>query len=281
MQLKYKKAGIVVKPHQEVIFYLKKTIEILKRLKVEFILEKIAANLVNTKSEVSREEITECSDIIILIGGDGTFLSVAKQAVESDIPIAGFNLGSLGFLTELGKDELEKSLMEIFCDQSKISERKLLDVNFKGEKYVALNDVVASKGNIARVIKLALKIDHFDVAEVSGDGMIVSTPTGSTAYSLAAGGPIITPEVNGIVITPICPHSLTFRPFVIPDTSSIKVQLQTKNTKVFITIDGQKVIRMSSGDYFETCIYRKKLKMIKSFRMNYFKLLYEKLNWSL
>lgn len=281
MLLNYEKVGIVVKPHQEVISYLEKTIDILRDLKVEVILEEIAAELLGIKSEIPREKMAENSDIIVLIGGDGTFLSVAKEAAEADIPVAGFNLGTLGFLTELKKEELEESLGAILQNRMKISQRKLLQLHFGGEKNIALNDVVVSKGNIARVVKLLLEIDDHYVAEIKADGLIVSTPTGSTAYSLAAGGPIINPDVNGIVVTPICPHSLTFRPFVIPDSAKVKVKLISENSEVFITIDGQKVIPMASGDCFETTIYSKRLKMVVSENINYFRLLNEKLNWGL
>ena len=279
--MKYRKAGIVVKPHKEVELYLKLTIEILKRLDVEVVLEKIAADLLGKKSNISRDEIASLVDIIILIGGDGTFLSVATQAVEAEIPVGGFNLGSLGFLTELSKDRLEENLTNIFHGRAEVSERKLLEINFKGEKYIALNDVVTSKGNIARIIKLLLEIDQDHVVEFGGDGLIISTPTGSTAYSLASGGPIVSPEVNGFVITPICPHSLTFRPLVVPDHSVIKVTLKSENTEVFITVDGQTLIPMAAGDEFEVSIYSKKLKMIVARDMNYFKLINEKLNWGL
>lgn len=281
MKLKFKKAGIVVKPHNDVAFHLKKTYEILKELKVEIILEKIAANLLNLKSDISREKIADYSDIIILIGGDGTFLSIAKQVVENQIPIAGFNLGTLGFLTELNKDLLDKYLHQIFYGKLKISERKLLEIDFKRKKYIALNDVVASKGNISRIIKLLLEINKVQVAEIRSDGLIISTPTGSTAYSLSAGGPIVTPDVKGIIITPICPHSLTFRPIIIPDNSEIKVKLLSDTTGVYITIDGQEVIPMSTDDLFKVSIYDKKLKIIESIDMNYYKLLSEKLNWGI
>ena len=281
MALKFTKAGIVAKPHQGVIPYLKKTIDILKRLQVEVFLEEMAAELLGLQGDFPREEIAACSDIIILIGGDGTFLSVAGQAVERDVPVAGFNLGSLGFLTELKKEELEENLKAIVHGRMKISERKLLRLQFAGEDSLALNDVVVSKGNIARVVTLLLEIDGLYVAEIKADGLIVATPTGSTAYSLAAGGPIVTPEVNGMVVTPICPHALTFRPLVIPDTSKVRVKLISESSEVFITIDGQKVIPMVSGDYFETTIYSKTLRMVASKNINYFRLLNEKLNWGL
>ena len=281
MELRYKRAGLIVKPHDDVKSYLEQTISILNGYGVKVVLEEIATDLVRGTSEVPREKIAECTDIIILIGGDGTFLSIAPHVVERGIPIAGFNLGTLGFLTELKKEMLEESLEKIFFHDLPIQERKLLEVDFNGERFIALNDVVASKGHIARIIKLSLKIDGNDVAEVSGDGLIVSTPTGSTAYSLSAGGPVITPDVNGIVITPICPHSLTFRPLVVPDRSRINVQLISKKAEVYVTIDGQTVIPMSLGEQFEAWIYHKRLKIIASPEINYFKLLSEKLNWGM
>lgn len=281
MQSIYKKAGIVVKPHNEVVLYLESVIKILKRLNVEVVLEKIAADLIGVRSDVSRDEIASRVDIIILIGGDGTFLSVATNAVEAQIPVGGFNLGSLGFLTELNKDLLEEKLIEIFYGQSTISERKLLEINFKGEKLIALNDVVANRGNISRVSKLLLEIDRERVVEFSGDGLIISTPTGSTAYSLASGGPIVSPRVNGFIVTPICPHSLTFRPLVVPDILRIRVTSMSENNRVFFTVDGQKVLPMDTGDTFEVGLYDKKLKMIVAKEMNYFRLLNEKLNWGI
>lgn len=274
----YKKAGIVVKPHDEVIPYLGHTIEILRSFKVEVVLEEIAARLIGSNSNISRENIGAYADIIILIGGDGTFLSVAKQAVENQIPVAGFNLGSLGFLTELKKENLETNLRNIFFGEPKISQRKMLEINYKGKQYTALNDVVVGKGNIARILKMCLEIDTSYVAEIGGDGLIISTPTGSTAYSLAAGGPIVTPHVNGIIVTPICPHSLTFRPLVIPGNSKIKVTL-LYGTESFLTVDGQKVIPVDTGDFFTAGILDKTLLMVENGQLNYFKLLNEKLKW--
>ncbi|MCP5048241.1 MAG: NAD(+)/NADH kinase, partial [bacterium] len=206
----------VVKPHRDVIEYLERTLEILKSFQVRVVVEKIASQLIRMKSDIAREDVALHSDILIVIGGDGTFLSVARQAVDSQIPVAGFNLGHVGFLTELTRDNLEKDLEAIFTGKVKIGSRKLLETGLKGERHITLNDVVVSKGNIARIIKIKLEINDHHVAEISADGLIISTPTGSTAYSLAAGGPIVSPKVDGIVITPICPHSLTFRPLVIP-----------------------------------------------------------------
>jgi len=262
MQLNYKKAGIVVKPHNDVISYLGKAIDVLTGFGVTVTLEKFAAQLLGKTNTINREEIASHCDIIILIGGDGTFLSVSQQAMEHNIPVAGFNLGTLGFLTELHKEHLEEGLEQIFFGKPKLSRRRMLEVTFKGHTYKALNDVVAGKGNIARVIRLLLDIDGSPVAEIGADGLIVSTPTGSTAYSLSAGGPIVSPKINGIVITPICPHSLTSRPLVIPDDSRVKVTLHSE-TESFITFDGQTVIPMTKGDFFEAGIFNKTLQMVE------------------
>jgi NAD+ kinase len=276
----YKKAGIVVKPHEDVTAYLEKTLDILKKFQVEVVLEEIAARLIGRHSDISREEIGAHADLIILIGGDGTFLSVAKQAVDNQIPVAGFNLGSLGFLTELKKEDLEESLRTIFYGTPRIARRKILAIDYKGVQYLALNDVVLGKGNIARIIKMRLEIDASYVAEVSADGMIISTPTGSTAYSLAAGGPIVSPQVNGLIITPICPHSLTFRPLVIPDSAKVRVTL-INGIESFITVDGQTVMPIEKGELFKASIYHQSLQMVENSQFNYFKVLNEKLKWGL
>ncbi len=279
MELKYKIAGIVVKPHPDVKIYLDQVIRTLEGLGVQVILETFAAQMLDRESAIGRKEISGVVDILVLIGGDGTFLSVAKEATESQIPIVGFNLGTLGFLTEMSKESIGPSLVEIFTNHLEVSERKLLEIEYKGETFIALNDVVISKGNISRIIKLLLEIDGFKIAEIRADGLIVATPTGSTAYSLSAGGPIVTPNVNGLVITPICPHSLTFRPLVVPDHSTIEVRQCTEDTDVFITIDGQTVIPFSYDGLIKIGVHRKQLKIIVSGKINYFGLLYEKLNW--
>jgi len=191
MQPKFKKVVIVAKPHQDVVHYLQKTIAILKKFAIAFTLEQTAAELLQSSEYCAREDIASKADLIIVLGGDGTFLSVARQAVEAQVPVAGFNLGTLGFLTEMKKESLEESLAAIFLGKAKISQRKLLQISFKNQLYTALNDVVINKGAIARVVKLLLKIDGATVTEVKGDGIIISTPTGSTAYSISAGGPIV------------------------------------------------------------------------------------------
>ena len=281
MRLKYKTIGLIAKPHEDVKKYLEEAVAALEEFGAVCILEEIAADMLGKKGGVKRSDVSGFSDLIILIGGDGTFLSVAESVVNAQIPIAGFNLGTLGFLTELRKDKIYSSVKKLVKGEFRISERKLLEVNFKDETSMSLNDVVFSKGDIARIIKLRLEIDQVDVSEIRADGLIVSTPTGSTAYSLSAGGPILAPEVNGVVITPICPHSLTFRPFVVPDSSEIRVTLSSDSDNVVITIDGQKVIPMSVNDVASVRTGKRKLKMIISDELNYFNLLSKKLKWGI
>jgi NAD+ kinase len=279
MTAKYKCAGIVAKPDQTVIPYLQQTIEILKEYGIKIVLEKIAAELLGQSSPVHRYEIANEADIIILFGGDGTFLSVSPCAVRHNVPIAGFNLGSLGFLTEIHKEKLPLMLKEIFFGEVSCSKRKTLRITYHKQSFIALNDVIISKGNTARMIKLLIAVDGQTIAEIGADGVIVATPTGSTAYSLSAGGPIVSPKVNGLIITPICAHSLTFRPIIIPDSSTVTISMVSANSEVFITIDGQKVIPMEPSQSLAIKANSKSLSIIKPKEMNYFKLLSDKLKW--
>lgn len=277
----FRKAGIVAKPHEDVLFYLRRTIETLDRLGVSYVLDRTAGELLKFDRSVERDDIAGLCDILIVLGGDGTFLSIARQAVEAGIPVAGFNLGTLGFLTELKKESLENHMADIFGGRAQMTERKLLEIGFKEKTYIALNDAVINKGMIARILKLLLMINGKSVTEIKSDGMIVSTPTGSTAYSLSAGGPVVSPEINGIVITPICPHSLTFRPLVVPDRSRISLKLLTPNLDAYLTLDGQTVIPFNFEDTVQIGTYPKRLRMMVSTDSNYFELLCEKLKWGI
>jgi NAD+ kinase len=279
--MEFKKAVIVAKPHQDVVHYLQQAIQVLREYHIGYTLEKTAAQLLHDPEYCPREDVALQADLIVVLGGDGTFLSIARQAVEAEVPVAGFNLGTLGFLTAIKKEALEEGLRLICSGQAGISRRKLLQIEFKDQTYTALNDVVINKGTIARIVKLLLKIDGATVAEVKGDGLILSTPTGSTAYSISAGGPIVSPEVNGIVITPICPHSLTFRPLVVPDDAAISVQLLTPHMDTYVTIDGQTALPFNFEDRIDVSIYPKQLTMLVAPENNYFGLLYDKLNWGL
>jgi len=277
----YKQAAIVAKPHQDVVLYLHQTIDVLNDHGVGYVLEKTAAQLLGCPEFCEREDIAAHADLIIVLGGDGTFLSIARQAVEKQVPVAGFNLGTLGFLTAMKKESLAEGLGHIFSGRAAVSLRKLLEVDFNRQTYLALNDVVINKGTIARIVKLLLTIDGATVADVKGDGIILASPTGSTAYSVSAGGPIVNPEVNGIVITPICPHSLTFRPLVVPDSSMISIQLLTPHMDTYLTIDGQTAMPFNFEETVGVRMHPQQLPMLVAPGTNYYKLLYEKLNWGL
>ena len=191
-------------------------------------------------------------DLVVVLGGDGTILSVARRYAGGP-PILGVNLGHLGYLTEVPRDELYPALLEILAGRFGIEERSLLEVRLEraaggGLDYLALNDAVLAKTALSRIIELELTVDGRYVSRYRSDGLVISTPTGSTAYNLSAGGPILHPQLPVAVLTPICPHTLTLRPLVVPDTSVIEIRLVTPAESVFLTVDGQEGEEMSHGD---------------------------------
>lgn len=230
------------------------------------------------------EMIKKC-DLMLVLGGDGTFLSVARRMIRRSIPILGINMGQLGFLTEVKKTEMLEALDLALKRRLETSERTLVEcTHSRGgkqlSKTVVVNDVVVSRGAIARIFDLRVLVDDKLVANIKADGLIVSTPTGSTAYCLAAGGPIITPEVGAMEIAPICPHSLTLRPLVIPDKSEITIIPQFKAGTVILTLDGQSSIELRSGDIIKiTKFTRHPLRVLKSRERDYYSLLREKLKY--
>jgi len=234
-----------------------------------------------------KEELPTVCDIVIVFGGDGTFLSIARQMIWKSIPIMGVNLGQLGFLTEIKVEEVYETLEQVVQGKYKILERSMLEACVKrdGKQLFCLpvlNDVVISKSAIARVIDFSISLDGIPVAILKADGLIASTPTGSTAYSLAAGGPIMHPQVPAVVITAICPHSLNVRPIVIPDSSDIQVQLIKKHGDIVLTLDGQFGYELRENDVIIISKYKRhSLKLIPSPKREYFELLRSKLSLGL
>jgi NAD+ kinase len=236
------------------------------------------------KPEVPREELPSKTDMIILLGGDGTLLAAARMMGDSTVPILPVNLGGLGFLTSVTLEELYSVLEEVLAGNHRISERVLLEAEvLRGgqviEKQRALNDAVLNKAALARIIDLELLIDGGYVCSYKADGLIVSTPTGSTAYSLAAGGPIVYPVLDAFVITPICPHSLTNRPLVVPDTMRIEIDFHCGDESVFLTIDGQVGIELKEGDRVAIRKAPTKLRVVRPVKKTYFQILRNKLKW--
>lgn len=233
---------------------------------------------------VPREHVPDGVDMVLVLGGDGTLLSVARLLEGTDRPILGINLGSLGFLTELGVDELFGSLERVLEGEFVIEPRVRLEVSLhRGGKQIAhyrvLNDVVINKGALARIINLEAYVDEHKVTNYQADGLIVSTPTGSTAYSLAAGGPIIEPTLDVILVSPICPHTLTNRPLVIPGGSSVELCLLSDSGAVFLTLDGQEGTRLSQGDCVRVRTSEMKVNLIRTGSRNFYDVLSTKLHW--
>jgi NAD+ kinase len=279
-----KKIGIITKLKKpEAIEVVKKLNPWLKDRGRETFIDIEAAASLGEKG-FQRSEIPSLVDMIIVLGGDGTLLSVARLVGGRGIPILGVNLGGLGFITEIPLDELYTTLERIFKNDYFIEERLMLIVHVhrQGERiaeYNVLNEVVVNKGALARIIDLETFINKTYVTTFKADGVIISTPTGSTAYSLSAGGPIIYPTLHSFVLTPICPHTLTNRPIVLPDDFLVEIALKSESGDVFLTLDGQVGFSLKYGDVVEVNKSQGKIKLISSPKRDYFKILRTKLKW--
>ncbi|MBN2645877.1 MAG: NAD(+)/NADH kinase [Desulfuromonadaceae bacterium] len=223
-------------------------------------------------------------DCIIVLGGDGTLISVARDVGRRSVPILGVNLGSLGFLTEITLEELYPQLEKVLADDYTVSERIMLDASVRrGDETVAsyqvLNDAVINKGALARIVDMEVWVDDDYLTTFKADGLIVSSPTGSTAYNLAAGGPIVYPGLHCLVITPICPHMLTNRPIIVSDSATIKIKMCFAEERVFFTADGQVGMALQGQDVIEIRKADQHTCLIKSASKNYFEVLRAKLRW--
>lgn len=237
---------------------------------------------------LSRDELPNAVDLIIVLGGDGTLLSMARRIAQAgrDIPILGVNFGSLGFLTETRIDELYPTLESALNGTAKFDERTMLaaDGCRSGDTFdsrIVLNDVVFTKGALSRMIELSVSVSGGFVTTVRADGLIVATATGSTAYNLAAGGPIVHPGVDALVLTPIAPHTLTNRPVVIPGTASVEVRphIEGRVDDIYVTYDGQSGYPLQKGDIIRVRKSDRVLRLVKAPARSYFELLREKLKW--
>lgn len=243
------------------------------------------AKLIQHPEMMSEEDIRDQAELVVVLGGDGTLISVARLFSGHDVPILGINLGSLGFLTEITVDELYPRLELCLQSPPRVSIRMMLMVTLirdgkQNETYHVLNDVVINKGALARIVDLETRINKEFLTTYKADGLIVATPTGSTGYSLSAGGPIIQPQMSCIVITPICPHTLTNRPIVVTDESIISVTITASfDEKVYLTLDGQVGIELQEGDSVEVRKALHKTSLVMSRSRDYFELLRTKLKW--
>ncbi len=242
------------------------------------------AEYAGASGAMSRTEIPEGADLVIVLGGDGTLLSAARAIGGREVPLFPVNLGGLGFLTAITIDSLFPDLERAFRGEHRIGKRKLLHCELVREgkvigAYEALNDVVITKSAIARMIDLDAHVDEMFVCRYKADGLIVATPTGSTAYSLSAGGPIIFPSVASICVTPICPHMLTNRPVIVPDTSTIRVISRAEGDSAFLTIDGQIGEPIQKDDEVVCRSSHQTLMLVRPPHMLFFDVLRQKLKW--
>lgn len=234
---------------------------------------------------VPRQELpAENPELVIVLGGDGTLLAAARVFAKTGVPILSVNLGSLGFLTEVRLDELYTHLEGWSKECCGIEERTMLHCELyrDGElvsEHEALNDVVISKGSIARMGDFRVALDHQLVAAFRADGVIVSTPTGSTAYSLAANGPILAPDVDALILTPVCPHLLTLRPLVVQGNSDLKLSVAAIPDQTYLTVDGQEAIALKVGDELHCRKSRYKVKLVRMGSAGFFDVLRAKLKW--
>jgi NAD+ kinase len=243
-----------------------------------------AASLRDGTEGRPREFLAQESDLLLVLGGDGTLLAAAREAAPRGIPVLPINLGSLGFLTSFTLGELYPALEETIAGHVTASERVMLtaSLNREGkviESQLVLNEAVITKGALARMIEIELSIDEDFVCRYRADGLIVATPTGSTAYSLSAGGPIVHPAVESIILTPICPHTLSDRPLVVGDCCNVEMRLRGAAESVYLTLDGQKGVLMESEDRVSIVRAKERLKLIQPHRKSYYEILRNKLKW--
>ena len=280
-----KTVGIISKPDAKAAHELVPGLVIwLRQQGLEIRCDEETSAYETTVKGMPREAVPEGCDLIIVLGGDGTLLSAARAIGKREIPLSPVNLGGLGFLTAITIDEVFPELQRAFRGEHRIGKRKLLYTELVREGsvvacYDALNDAVLTKSSIARMIDLKAFVDEQFVADYKADGLIVCTPTGSTAYSLAAGGPIIFPSVPAICMTPICPHMLTNRPVLVPETSVIRIISRGPDESVFLTIDGQTGNPVREGDTIMCRSSQFALHLIRPPRMMFFDVLRQKLKW--
>jgi NAD+ kinase len=251
---------------------------------VDIALDEDSADQIGYEKSFELEHVADAVDCIIVLGGDGTLLSVARQVKGKDVPILGVNLGGLGFLTEVSLEELPEMLPRVISGGYRTSIRSMLDVSVwrqDGQIFglSLLNDVVITKDALARIIDIETHVDGEYLTTFRGDGVIVSTPTGSTGYSLAAGGPILHPSLGHVVVTPICPHTLTNRPIILPTEASVHARLISPDEKVILTLDGQVGFPLEYMDEVVVKGSRFTVSLIRSDRKGYFEVLRNKLKW--
>jgi NAD+ kinase len=282
--MRIRSLGLCVKPGQpQLADFVRGLEKWLAERDVEGVPDEEAARWTEAQG-VARSELGRRVDAVVVLGGDGTLLAVARELGEHCVPILGVNLGTLGFLAETAQDELHKTLSDLLAGRVEREARMRLDVRVDREgslrgRYLALNDAVIS-GPLSRLLDLDTRADGFEVTTYHADGLIVATPTGSTAYSLSAGGPLVLPDLEAIVVTPICPHTLTQRPLVLPPGSRIEVRVRDARRRAArLTVDGQVGCELGDADCVRVCRSVHPVTLLVPPDRNRFQVMRAKLRW--
>lgn len=274
-----KKAGFILKPDSPEI---KEDYTIIKNyflnVNIEVALEKNSAIMISEVDGVDLDKLAENSDFLVSIGGDGTLISVVRRSFKYNIPVLGIHQGTLGFLTDIRFSEVESFLTLMLEHKYRIDHRMMIKGSANEQNFVAFNDIVISRKSISTMLSLDAKIDGKPFNSYYGDGVIISTPTGSTAYNLSVGGPIVYPLTEAFIVTPVAPHSLTQRPLVLPVDFKIEFTITDKQGALVI-IDGQDIYEINEGESIKIEISDNKAKLIHRCQRNYFEVLNEKLRW--
>ncbi len=277
--------GIVVKPNfAEAVATAHELSAWLHERGIELIGEPREEAEVCDFESIEIEKFKNDADLIVVLGGDGTMISTARLTGEREVLVLGINYGSLGYLTEFRIEEMYSAIESVLSGNFEVDRRVMLDVeHWRADKMLAsgrvLNDVVINKAVLARIIEVEVSLNSLFVNSFRADGLIISTPTGSTAYNLSAGGPIVYPSMNAVVITPICPFTLTNRPIVMPDTAEISLLLKNESDGVVLTLDGQIGFQMNVGDFVKIRKSATNFNLVQPSNRNYFDVLRNKLKW--
>jgi len=280
-----KKVGIFSKPNSPAATELvPELLRWLTQRGIDARLDNETAHYAGTPTGLDRAYVPEGCDLAVVLGGDGTLLSAARAVGNRAIPLLAVNLGGLGFLTSIAIEDLFPELERALTGVQEVVRRKMLHVSLRRDgavvaQYQALNDVVIAKSAIARIVDLEAWAGDSFICEYKADGLIISTPTGSTAYSLSAGGPIVYPTVNAICLTPICPHMLTNRPLIVPSEMPIRIVSRASDEDAYLTVDGQVGIPLEGGDAVECSIADFDVLLIRTPDKTFFDVLRQKLKW--
>ncbi len=280
-----KSIGLVAKRNRPEALALARRLSVwLRRRRRTVLLDDETAAALRVDGGVDKREMMKRVDLVVVLGGDGTLLSVARHAGARPVPVLGINLGGLGFLTDVRPEEAFRAIERVFAGQCRLEPRGMLVASVVRDgravrRFQALNDVVINKGALARILDLATSVDDVPLCTYKADGLILATPTGSTAYSLSAGGAIVEPSVGVVLLSPICPHTLTQRPIVLPERARIRVAVRSPDEDVVLTVDGQEGMKLASDDVVEVRRAKNHVLLVRSPAHSFFDLLRSKLHW--